>query len=698
MNLHGIPYLRFIIPIILGLLLGACLDKPVPYLDVGLLLAALLGSLLAVQKIPYRFRWVFGSYVHVLLFAFGYHQIVQFNEMRKPGHFSEALSGTHYFIGTVYETPSKGAKMKVPIRMEALGQSADSLQKVSGNVMLFLEANTFSDSLQYGDRLGFQAVIRPTEPAKNPYAFDYSRYLHFQNIHHQAFVKPDSIRKISTGHGWLLWQKAYASRAHLLSLLQRYFPATDEYAVASALLLGYTEDLSDELRMAYAETGSMHALAVSGTHIGMLYVGLMFLVGGLNLRGRSGRLIETALVLLAIWAFTFLTGATASVLRASVMFSIYMLGKAFWREASAWNVLPASAFILLVFNPYLLFNIGFQLSYAAVAGMVFFYPRFYKLFPPLPRYLDEPLQVFLVGVAAQLGTLPLTLYYFNQFPVYFWLAGWVVVFAGAVFLWGGAMLVLLDSVSQLLANWLGNALYFMLLWVNKIIFFIQSLPGGVVRNVWVAGWVVPVLYGCLALIGAAMVTRRGKWIRAFIAVMAVLGGYRTIMVTGKQAQKTILIYTINKARLIDFMEGDRTVALSDSLTYKQESYAAQAARTAFGMRSIEHLYCSDTLRFTQANLLIDWPFVQFFKQRMVLLSDVYGLSQGNSPPVPVDVLVLSKSPKVSIAECRERFPCKLAVFDASNSIRQVERWKKECEEAGWPYYDVRSMGAWIWRQ
>ena len=695
MNPHGIPYLRFVVPFSLGLALGAWLDIPVPGLAGALLLGAVLGAVLAVQKFAYRYRWVFGAYIHVLLFAFGYFHIVNNHELRRPGHFVAELETAQYFLGTVYEAPSRGSKCKVPVHLEAIGSRPDSFKTVTGNVMLFLDYSPLADSIRYGDRLGFQAVVRPTEAPKNPHAFNYKRYLHFQNIHFQAFVKPDSLQRLSEGNGWLIWQKAYSSRDRLLLLLRKYFPGTDEYAVASALLVGYTDDLSDELRTAYAETGSMHALAVSGTHIGMLYVGLMFLVARLRLRGKYGRLLETGIVLTVIWAFTFLTGATASVLRASVMFSVYMLGKAFWREASAWNVLPASAFILWIFNPYLLFNIGFQLSYAAVAGMVFFYPRFYKMFPPMARWKDELLQVFLVGVAAQLGTLPLTLYYFNQFPVYFWLAGWVVVFVGAVFLWGGALLVLLNTASETLANWLGTALYYMILWMNNIIFFIQGIPGGVVRNIWVPAWVVLVNYGGLAFLGAAMVTRRGKWVGAFAVLMVVLGAYRTYSVTGKQAQRTLVIYSVNKGRLIDFFEGDRVFSLSDTLSQKQENFAAQANRTASGMRTKTALFLADTTRFLSPNLLIDLPFVQFFQHKMVLVDHAYWLKAGDPAPVSVDVVVLSKSPRVSIAACRKRFPGALVVFDASNTFRQIAQWRNECEEEGWDYHDVRASGAWV---
>ena len=187
MNPHGIPYLRFIIPFIVGLALGAWLDIPLIGLDWALMTGAVLGALFAIQKIPFRFRWVFGAYIHLLLLGFGYFHIVSHNELRQPAHFAPSIQNCHYFLGTVYDAPSKGAKMKIPVHVEAMGPSPDSLKMVTGNLMLFLDITPATDSIRYGDRLGFQTTVRTTEPPKNPYAFDYKRYLHFQNIHHQFY-------------------------------------------------------------------------------------------------------------------------------------------------------------------------------------------------------------------------------------------------------------------------------------------------------------------------------------------------------------------------------------------------------------------------------------------------------------------------------------------------------------------------------
>lgn len=698
MNLRASPYLRLFVPFALGLALGAWSDTMIPGLGFALMFAACAVLFLALQKFSYRYRWVFGAFCSLTLFFAGYFHVVRYNEMRQPSHFSEKIKDAHYLVGTVYDAPKKGARLKLPVRVEAIGASPDSLTAATGNLLLFLDITPETQALRYGDRVGIRATVRPTEPPKNPHVFDYGRYLHFQGIHFQAFVKSDSIVALSSGHGNVVWRAAFECREKLLTMLHKHFPTQDEYAVASALLIGYTDDLSDDLRTAYAETGSMHALAVSGTHVGMLYAGLFFLLKRLRLRGRWGRLTETASVLAAIWTFAFVTGASASVLRATVMFSTYLVGKAMFRDASIWNILAASAFGLLLYNPYFLFDAGFQLSYAAVAGMVFFYPRFYRISPIMPKWADEGWKILLIGFAAQLGTLPLSLYYFHQFPVYFWLAGWVVVFGGAVFMAGGAALVVLDAVFPMLADWLGMALYWMLWGINQLIFGIQHLPGSVVGGIWIAGWAALLLYVFIALLGATMVYRKAKWLMCALGVLTFLGTARAVRFYEQMRQERMVVYHVSKNSLLDFFDGNKVVSLSDSLTPKQVLFAAQPNRWASGALDLATINFATDTAFANPNLLYDPPFVHFFHQKIVLLDDARWVKTSQTPPVPVDVLLLSKSPRVTIAACLERFPFKTVVFDASNSWKQIARWKAECSVAGVTFHDIREEGAWVFEK
>ncbi|MCB0525195.1 MAG: ComEC family competence protein [Lewinellaceae bacterium] len=697
MNYRNTPYLRLMAPFVLGTALGGAADYFPTFLFWTLIATLVTTMVLAIRRYRYRYRWVFGMCLYCCLFLGGFFLIVQHDERHVNDHFSQEMPTPGFVSGTIYESPSHGNKVRVMMHVDALGISPDSMLSASGNLMVYFDSSKVSLQLKYGDKICFRGNISEIEAVQNPYAFDYKRYLHFQNIHFQCFAKGDVIQILSIGNGSPIWSAAYKCRNHLLTVLQKHFPGQNEYAVASALMLGYKEDLPDELREAYAETGSMHALAVSGTHVGMLYMGIFLLTQQLRLRGRW-RLLETALILLSIWGFTFLTGATPSVLRASLMFSIYMIGKAFWRNTSAWNVLPASAYLLLLINPYFLFHLGFQLSYTAVAGMVFFYPRLYKLFPPGPKWVDYGLKVLLVGVSAQLGTLPLTLFYFNQFPVYFWLAGWIVILGAAMVLWGGALLILLDAISQSLALWPGKLMNLLLTSLNKSIVCIQQLPGSLIVGVWIPAWVAMSLYFAIILLGALLVWRRARWLAAFLVLMTLLGLYRITSLAKKQEQKSIIVYQVNKQkRLLDFFDGRSLYTLSDTLSKKQEDFAAKSNRTTCGIIHHHSIMIDEPNKFKSDNLIYEKPFVQFYNQKLVLLDDSVNLPNDGMPAISVHAIILSKSPHLSVKQCREKFPCSIVVFDASNYSKTIERWQQECESNGWPYHDIRKQGAWVYQ-
>ncbi|MCK6694610.1 MAG: ComEC family competence protein [Thermoanaerobaculia bacterium] len=691
--MRQIPFLRLLLPWAAGIAAGAWINRPLPGLAYGLLAGVLLLVLLAKQRYAYRFRWVFGSLLFLLLLGAGYFSGQTHDERFQQRHFSRICPDADFFIGTVYDAPSKGARLKIPVRLEAAGPAPDSLTDCSGNILLFLEITPETERLQYGDRLWVQADIQLTQPPKNPHAFDYRQYLHYQNIHHQCFVKDRSFGVLATGLGHPLWRVAFRWRDRLLGVLREHFPGTDEYAVASALLVGYKDDLSEDLRAAYAETGSMHALAVSGTHVGLLYTGLLFLLRRVPWPARVRRWGETALVLAVIWVFTLVTGATASVLRASVMFSTYLVGKAFRRQASVWNILAASAFGLLAFNPYFLFDAGFQLSYAAVAGIVFFYPHLKKMTPTPPKWATEGWNILLMGVAAQIGTLPLSLYYFHQFPAYFWLAGWVVVLGGAVFLWGGALLAILSALTPEVAAWLGWALYGLVWTMNYLVRAIQQLPGSVISGIWIAGWAAALMYLFIGFFSGALMRYHPRLLLASLLLFAFLSICRATQNIRQSEQRQITLYHANRNFLLDCFDGQTRFSFSDSITGRQEKFAAQAHRWAHGIRH-DIPVNKDTL-FIAPNLYARAPFVQFYEKTLVIIDDKRWIQPSVRAPVGVEVLVLRNNVKLRLDDCLRQFPARLVVFDASNSRGRVERWKAECKSLNIPFHDVREQGAWV---
>lgn len=673
------------------------MDTPVPGLAYGLAAGTIVLLFLVRRRYDYRFRWVFGGLVFVLLFGTGYWHVLRHDERRQVAHFTRICPNAAVFTGVVCDAPSKGGKLKVALRLESVGPAEDSLQPCTGNVLLFLHPTPEAEQLRYGDRLWARADIRPAEPPPNPHAFDYQRYLHTRNLHHSAFVRDSAFGVLATGLGHPIRRMAYRWREQLLTVLRDHFPGRDEYAVASALLVGYKEELSEELRTTYAETGSMHALAVSGTHVGLMYAALYFVIRRIPWRGQYRRWGQTALVLLGIWAFALVTGATASVMRATVMFTCYLVGKTIRRQTSVWNILGASAFLLLFYNPYFLFEAGFQLSYAAVVGIVGLYPLLQNATPPLPKWTIGAWNVLLIGVAAQLGTLPLSLYYFHQFPVYFWLAGWVVVLGGAVFMWGGSLLIVLSAIAPMPAEVLGWLLYHLLWGMNRLLQGIQHLPGSVVTGVWIAVWMVPVLYLAIGLSAGALERRNPRLLLAALTMLTVFAVARLHQQYGQLGQRVLVLYHVQRNFLLDFFDGPHRYTWADDLSDRRERFAAEANRWAHGTRTETHLAPTFDQPFVGQNLLVQPPFVQFFDQKIAVLEHRNQLGNPDDPPIPVNALVLRNNPNLLLDDCLRRFPASLVVLDASNSPRRVARWIAECRARSIPFHDIRQHGAWIIR-
>lgn len=695
MNYRNTPFLRIIIPFALGILLGDSFPPLDTFMQWVLTFTALVVLVTtATLKYAPRFNWLFGLLMPFSVGALAMVFTWAHQEHYAADHFSRLIPDTPTPVqieGFLYDMPIPGAKTKARIAVHSIEG-----QPCSGNVLAYIAADSLrSDTLLYGDVVRISCARSPAScpPPANPHAFDYSNYLHHQNIHYTLYAHRHEVEILQRGRGNPVWAMAFSCRGRLLSVLHRYFPDTDEYAVASALLVGYKEDLSDEIKTAYAETGSMHALAVSGTHVGLLYVGVLFFLNRLPLRGRKGRITEALLALLAIWIFTFITGASASVLRASVMFSFHLVGKMIYRQSNIWNVLSASAFCLLLYNPFFLFDAGFLLSYSAVAGMAFFYPLLYKISPAWSHpWIDEAWKVLLVGVAAQTGTLPLSLYYFHQFPVYFWLSGWVVVLGGAIFLWAGTLLLVLDALWPWAASWLGWALSWMLSSMNGIIFWIQDLPGSVWSGIWIGIGGVIILYAGIMAGGAAWALKQGRWILVSLSLMWLLlttNAFRDIAQCG---QKRLYVYSIHKATLIDLMDDQHCLSLGEGVNARQELFAAQANRWACG---VSHL-SGQWIPLAKDTVAGSWQTIAGWIQCDTFLMAI--LTRQGQPlsdsTLHINAVLLTDSPKISLSECMQRYHPQVIVADNRNTWRTLQRWQEEAEANAIPFWNIRERGAW----
>ena len=326
-------------------------------------------------------------------------------------------------------------------------------RSATGELLLFLRKDSVAASLRYGDRL----LLQVTPDVSRPYIYTTSD--------HYTIVQHDSTS---------LRARSEALRMRLLHRVQQGPLPTHRAALAEALVLGWRADLTDDTRISFQGAGIAHLLSVSGLHVGLLtaIVGwLMVWVG----RGRKGRMIRGIVQLLAVWIFALLTGMSPSTVRASLMFSLFIVADFAERRTPRMNLLAAVAIFTLVFDPMLLFDVGWQLSYAAVAGILLARPVIYAS-------RNRIWQAATVSVAATLATLPVVISTFHRLPVYFLVANIVLVPLSALLL---LIAILYVAFPGGLVAWpMGKAAAFTE-WVTSRV---TALPGAVVDNLYPSVW------------------------------------------------------------------------------------------------------------------------------------------------------------------------------------------------------------------
>ena len=692
-NWKEIPFMRISIPFMVGIANAVLLDSThwLIYLLTSILLFFLL-FFKYFKKNKYNHRWLFGISFNLLLFLLGYLWCFHHNETRWNRHFENYLQEENYIIGTVVNSPSDNKYINTHLAVQQIGQHPDTLKNVKGNLLVYFKSDDSLSNIHYGDVIALKTKIQITQLPNNPNAFNFKRYLHYKNIHYQAFVYDTLTWTIvETGQGNFIPKNTLALQQYFLGILKKHLPSANELAVGNALILGHKEELNPEVKTAYARTGAMHVLAVSGLHVGLV-TGFIYLI--LNFFFKSNKthwqLLKIVIVLSATWAFALITGGSPSVLRAATMFSFITIGVTINRPASIYNSIAISAVLLLLYNPYLLMHVGFQLSYLAVIGIIYFQPKFYKWLIFENRILNYGWSLITVAMAAQLSTFPISIFYFHQFPIYFWLSGLIVIPAAGLILGSGIALFFFHSI-PVLGIWIGSLLYWSIYGMNQFIFLIEYLPYSVWLGIWIGAPILILLY--LKIGGLAMIYQQKnyRWL-LFLSVLFLIISINYSFTTYQDFnQKKIFFYHSNQNTIIDFFDGKNGFSIyNNDIDKKKLSFTTQNNRWANGVKNIEVIPL-ESEDFQTNNLLVKFPFIQFYNKRIALAS--HASSPTNSNKIDVDILLIHGNPKVKITDFLQSYNPREIIFDTSNSKWKIEKWNEECKILKIPTYDINEKGA-----
>ncbi|HEY0262407.1 MAG TPA: ComEC/Rec2 family competence protein, partial [Chitinophagales bacterium] len=437
---------------------------------------------------------------------------------------------------------------------------------------------------------------------------------------------------------------------------------------------------------AYASSGALHVLSVSGLHVGVLFIGLQFVFGFMNNRGKRWRYAQAAIFISIMMLYAVLTGLSPSVLRAVVMFSFFVLAKAINRNANMYNILAVSCLLLLLYNPYLITEIGFKLSYLAVLGIVIFYPMFYNRLQFKNKFVDGAWSITCLSLAAQLTTFPVSLYYFHQFPNLFLISNLIVIPISDFILYSGMLLFLVYKI-PFVFDIIGNIFYWLIFAVNKFIYFIDKLPFALIEEIQVSQTEMYLLYLMMALVLLYIYIPKSKYFLWVTCSIVLFAGVRAARLINNEAQHSFVVYSVPHHSALCFVNNTQIYTEIDSALLNDENnmlFHIKKHWWAMGLNENLITKNPDFLRVFQ----LPFGTLYEFRGRKILQLTQTVSNTLVAEKLEVDEIVLSNNQPQKIENLNNLFSFRKIIFDSSNGFYKIKKWREDCAKENIAFYDV----------
>ena len=588
-----------------------------------LLLTLAIHQFLATKQ--YTFRHGIVIHVGLTSVAVGILITILHTPTYNSKHYTQKLNANEYYTleADIIEQTSQ-TDYGTTFKAELLTANHTSTE---GKILCFFPSKTITDdvkTLAPTDRLVFVGKYTPISPPKNPYQFNYKRYMERKGVYGRTEVVAFSVVKNNTT-GFM--GSIARTRSHLAIVIDKYFNQ-ESSALLKTLLLGKRTDLDNEVYQHYVDAGAVYILAISGLHVGIITAILLLLLQKMPNLGFY-RPLRYFILLAGLWAFAFIAGASPSVLRATVMFSFVGLSTLMRRKQGRFDALMLSMLFLLLINPYYLYDVGFQLSYVAVFSIMKFYPVMRKWWQPENKYLQWIWSLFLVGLSAQIVVLPISLYYFHQFPILFFVSNLVVVPLLQPILIGSIIALCLGSFG-ILPYAIVFVLEKLIALMNFLVAFIAHQEMFIIRNI---PFTTPLLLSSLLTVFILIVFVHYRKYKVLIALLLSVILFQGVLFYYKYQLETteeMLVFSKYKQKVITIRQGDK-LSIYQTDTISPDPVVMNYIKNK-GISNIE---------------LKKMPYILRFKQKNYLLMDSLGVYP-KSKQVVIDSVIFLQKPKINL--------------------------------------------------
>lgn len=593
----------------------------------------------------YNLRWVFGIGLSLFLTSI---TTFSFNNQRQYSQYNFDINN-QYYVGTILNIPE--------IKPNSIAYNINLTHPLNKKVLLYLEKNNEARQLKPGNEIVFKASIKPFRNKGNPDDIDYANYMSLKGFSGTAFVASDNWK--TTGvNNYSVQIVSQRFRAAALDFYKKLGFDYDSYTFISALTLGYKSNLSENMQEAFRATGTAHVLAVSGLHVGVIYLVINFMFSFLGTRNKA-YIIRQIIIISILWWYVFVAGMSASIVRAAIMLSINCIGKMLGQKGFTFNTLAIAAFFSLIFKPLSLYDISFQMSFGAVFAILYFQPKLTKLYSSKNRLGKKLWDMFAVSLSAQLGVFPLVLYYFGTFPVYFFIANLIIVPLIGLIIYLLTPLIaisLLSSLQLQIFDLIQNLLYtitqFIINLTLRTVYIIETLPFVQITDSYLTLLQLVLLLTFIYIISHVVFNRRPQHLVSSLTLVLIFLMSITFNKANESTPEIVIFNNYNKSEIAAY--------------YKNKRHFINIP----------------------ANGLIAHP-----NKSILRLSKQPSGNTISSNPFPLDYLILSEDNAFIIEELLLLFQPQIIIIDSSVPAYSAKTIKNDCEVLSIVVHDVKENGA-----
>lgn len=610
------------------------------------------------------------------------------HQLNWPQHFSNEHDKFTSFKGRICSYPGNKKNLSFTIRIQAIKTGSNNWSHKTGYIKINLKKDKNTPLLNQSDEIIFTAKAYPIDAPSNPLVFDYKRFLARKNIFHQCFISSKDIIGINS-NTFSLKKTAMRVRAMMNARINKMIKSDNSKAIIKAMLLGDKSHLSETTKRQFTETGAMHVLAVSGLHVGIIYMLSLYLFKLLGLK--QYKRLQILVIIIILWAYAFLTGLSPSVVRASLMLSLFLIGQLLFKQTNLLNVLFATAFFMLLSNPNYVFQIGFQFSFLALLGIVLYTEKFAKLWTSKNFLIQRMIQLISVSIAAQIFILPFAVSYFHQQHSYFLLS--------AVFIIPAAFLIMILSIASLFLDLIFEPLSHITVWMLQYLLeivsylqtWIQNLPFHLIDNIW---WqsIDFISYAWVLIIISKSNFPNTRSI-VYLCIILFLNSTFKITQNYRPDQKHHFIaYDLKHSFAYDFIIGSRCYSFVNPKRSKNIDFINKNIRSKY---KVEEIYSLDINAIKN-----EVSYKQYQSYIQINGSSFFFLNTQTkyfpSKCSKIDVLMVSHNSIFKFEKLIKRITPKLVILDNSNSRVNIAKMKEILDIKNIRTHIINSKGFFIY--